>query len=56
MIEFNGHKDALKVIEYYAKKFYKYQELVQELQGIVDAVNNPDFTLGKIFAIQFMYE
>ena len=56
MIEFNGHKDALKGIEYYAKKIYKYQEMVQELQGIVDAVNDPEVTLGKLFAIQFMYE
>ena len=56
MIEFNSHKDALKGIEFYAKYFYKYQELVEELQGIVDAVNNPDLTLGKIFALNFMYE
>ena len=32
------------------------QELVEELQGIVDAVNDPDLTLGKLFVINFLYE
>jgi len=53
---FNSHKEALKDIEFYAKYFYKYQELVEELQGIVDAVNDPDLTLGKLFVINFLYE
>ena len=39
-----------------SKYFYKYQEQVEELQGIIDAINNPDLTLGKIFALNFLYE